>query len=93
MGLKTFTVVLTWLIVNKCWDNFVVYIFFVSQGNSVHRTAKFPQVGCSYVAPDQCSDFTPPTCCERVGAVEDGGVVLRVSLALAALCLLTAFMG
>ena len=28
MALKMFTVVLTWLIINKCWDNFVVYIFF-----------------------------------------------------------------
>ena len=46
---------------------------------------KFPEVGCSYIAPDQCTNSTPPTCCERISPTTEateGGVVLRASVAL-----------
>ena len=60
--------------------------------------AKLPEVACSYIAPDQCSDSTPPTCCERITGTEEpitaGGVVLTASLALLlALSLMTTIMG
>ena len=63
-------------------------------------TANFPEIGCSYIAPDQCSDFTPATCCERVDRevedteVEDTGLIPRASLALLiVLSLLAAIQG
>ena len=58
-------------------------------------TTNFPEVGCSYIAPDQCSDFTPATCCERVDKeVEDTGLIPRASLALLiVLSLLAAIQG
>ena len=59
-------------------------------------TAKFPEIGCSYIPPDQCTDFTPASCCERIekedddkddddDVIEDGegaGVVVMTSMAL-----------
>ena len=33
-------------------------------------TDKIPKIGCSYIPPDQCTDFTPAPCCERI---EDKG--------------------
>ena len=51
-------------------------------------TTKLPEVGCSYIPPDQCTDFTPAPCCERI---KDGGdgvdngdarVVVMTSMAL-----------
>ena len=57
--------------------------------DTIFKTMKFPEVSCSYIAPDQCTDSTPPTCCERISATTDptteateGGVVLRASVAL-----------
>jgi hypothetical protein len=56
--------------------------------DAIFKTMKFPEIGCSYIAPDQCTDSTPPTCCERISATEatteatEGGVVLRASVAL-----------
>ncbi|CAI8042458.1 DBH-like monooxygenase protein 1 homolog [Geodia barretti] len=61
--------------------------------DAIFKTMKFPEIGCSYIAPDQCTDSTPPTCCERIsGTTEptteatteatEGGVVLRASVAL-----------
>ena len=35
-------------------------------------TAKFPEIGCSYIAPDQCTGFTPANCCERIKKFNDG---------------------
>ena len=57
--------------------------------------AKLPEVSCSYVAPDQCSDTAQPTCCKRdISAVEDAGVVLGASVALLlTLSLLAAIVG
>jgi hypothetical protein len=49
--------------------------------DAIFKTIKFPEIGCSYIAPDQCTNSTPPTCCERISATE-GGVVLRASVAL-----------
>ena len=34
-------------------------------------TGKFPEIGCSYVSPDQCVGFTPANCCERINSVVD----------------------
>ena len=34
-------------------------------------TGKFPEIGCSYVSPDQCIGFTPASCCERINSVVD----------------------
>ena len=58
-------------------------------------TAKIPKIGCSYIPPDQCTDFTPAPCCERIedkgddkdddDNVTDGGnngVVMVASMAL-----------
>lgn len=61
----------------------------------VSRKSKFPEVGCSYVAPDQCSDFTPPSCCERIdGTVESGGTVLKTSvILLTSMSFLTSIIG
>ena len=49
----------------------------VLQARGISGTTKFPKIGCSYIPPDQCSDYTPPTCCERINA----GMVLRTSVA------------
>jgi hypothetical protein len=37
----------------------------------VFVTAKFPEIGCSYIPPDQCTDFTPASCCERIEKEDD----------------------
>ena len=29
-------------------------------------TAKIPKIGCFYIPPDQCTDFTTAPCCERI---------------------------
>ena len=61
--------------------------------DTIFKTMKFPEIECSYIAPDQCTDSTLPTCCERISATTDptteptteateGGVVLRASVAL-----------
>ena len=34
-------------------------------------TGKLPEIGCSYVSPDQCTGFTPPSCCERINDDDD----------------------
>ena len=74
-------------------NNTVTLRYCVLQGNLAYSTAKLPQVGCSYVARDQCSDFDPPTCCERVTGVENGGMVLGASVVLMILSLMTAIVG
>ncbi|CAI8042465.1 DBH-like monooxygenase protein 1 homolog, partial [Geodia barretti] len=52
------------------------------QDRGVVKSSKFPNIGCPYIPPDQCSATpNPPTCCERISATEDG-VVLRASVAL-----------
>ena len=74
-------------------DLFIIIIIYPTQSRSgIGRAVKFPEVGCSYIGPDQCSASTPPTCCERISATEatEGGVVLRASVALLLLSLLTA---
>ena len=64
------------------------------QEDFIYTMTKFPEVGCSYVPPDQCSDSTPPPCCERINAVQDAGVVLRASVAvLLVLCIVAAILG
>jgi hypothetical protein len=42
-----------------------------SEKDGVFATAKLPEVGCSYIASDQCTDFTPPSCCERINGIAD----------------------
>ena len=49
----------------------------ITQEDFVYKETKFPEIGCSYIPPDQCSDTTPPTCCERIKDLEDAGVILR----------------
>ena len=47
--------------------------------------AKIPEIGCSYIPPDQCTDFTPAPCCERIGDDKDdtdAGVVMMASTVL-----------
>ncbi|CAI8048975.1 hypothetical protein GBAR_LOCUS26979 [Geodia barretti] len=52
------------------------------EDDRLENKTNFPEVGCSYIPPDQCSATpNPPTCCERISATEDG-VVLRASVAL-----------
>ena len=36
-------------------------------------TGKLPEIGCSHISPDQCTGFTPPSCCERIKADDDDG--------------------
>ena len=49
----------------------------------MYRTTKLPQVGCPYLAANQCSNNSAvPACCERIGGVEDRGVVLRATVGL-----------
>ena len=50
---------------------------------------KLPEVACPYIPPDQCTDFTPAPCCERIeddgdGGVDDGdaGVIVKTSMVL-----------
>ena len=66
--------------------------FFIQ--SDIFVTAKFPKIGCSYIPPDQCTDFTPAPCCERIedkgddkdddNVTDDGnnGVVMVASMAL-----------
>ena len=42
--------------------------------------ATFPKIGCSYIPPDQCTSFTPASCCERID--EDAGLCVMASMAL-----------
>ncbi|CAI8042462.1 DBH-like monooxygenase protein 1 homolog, partial [Geodia barretti] len=48
--------------------------FCRGEGNAIYRVTKFPEIGCPYIAPDQCTT-------EATEATE-GGVVLRASVAL-----------
>ena len=65
--------------------------------SDIFVTAKIPKIGCSYIPPDQCTDFTPAPCCERIedegddkdgdnddNVTDDGnnGVVMVASMAL-----------
>ena len=55
------------------------------QDSGIAQAVKFPEIGCPYIAPDQCSDSTPLTCCERIAATEattEDGVLQRASVAL-----------
>ena len=55
------------------------------QDSDIAQAVKFPEIGCPYIAPDQCSDSTPLTCCERIAATEattEDGVLQRASVAL-----------
>ena len=60
-------------------------------GSSLFVTSMFPEIGCPYIPPDQCTGFTPAPCCERIkdgdgdgdGGVDDGaGVIVKTSMAL-----------
>jgi hypothetical protein len=62
-------------------DNGTQTFFCGNAKDFVYGGTKFPEIGCSYIAPDQCTNSTPPTCCERISTTEDG-VVLRASVAL-----------
>ena len=33
---------------------------------------ELPAVACPYIPPDQCTDFTPAPCCERIKGDGDG---------------------
>ena len=77
---------------------FPFYNIIIPKDSRLNQVVQFPEVACPYTAPDQCSDSTPPTCCERITGIEEpttaGGVVLTASLALLlALSLLTTIMG
>ena len=81
----------------KC-GTFLFYDKFIPKDSRLNQVVQFPEVACPYIAPDQCSDSTPPTCCERITGTEEpttaGGVVLTASLALLlALSLLTTIVG
>ena len=58
------------------------------QENDTFLTTELPEVACPYIPPDQCTDFTPAPCCERIkddgdGGVDDGaGVIVKTSMAL-----------
>ena len=54
---------------------------FETLQNSVLTTAKFPEIGCSYIPPDQCTGFTPAPCCERMDN-SGAGVVVMTSMVL-----------
>ena len=59
-------------------------------------TTKLPEIGCPYIAPDECTGFTPASCCERIQNFDDdnnksdgdkdedtdAGVVVMTSMAL-----------
>ena len=54
-------------------------------------TTKLPEIGCSYIPPDQCTGFTPAPCCERIDGVDGGGVIVKTSMAcLLILCAIAA---
>ena len=60
----------------------VFHYTFLFQDGGLQNKTNFPEIGCSYIPPDQCSATpNPPTCCERISTTE-GGVVLRASVAL-----------
>ena len=58
----------------------------------MYTTTTLPEIGCSYIPPDQCTDSTPLPCCERLkdgdgdgdgDGVDDGaGVIVKTSVAL-----------
>ena len=50
-------------------------------------TTKLPEIGCSYIAPNQCTGFAPPSCCERIDDKDkdkdtNAGVVVITCMAL-----------
>ena len=70
------------------FGNLLLYIFLWKAFNP--RTDIFPDslptVNCSYEAPDQCTNFQPQSCCERLrsvsptsGAAEIGGIFLLIA--------------
>ena len=62
------------------------------QGNPSFVKTKLPDVACPYIPPDQCTDFTPPSCCERIKDDGDAGVIVKTSMALLVISALTAFL-
>ena len=86
-----------WVIILISCHEYVYYhcnhlLLSLQDPGGIYGETKFPEIGCSYIAPDQCANFTPPTCCERV--VGDAGMILRASLVLLIfISLLTVIMG
>ena len=52
------------------------------QDSSVTDVTKFPEIGCSYIPPDTCTGYKPPTCCEKINGMEGSGVALVASVTL-----------